>query len=428
MKDSLEGTGIQILNMTIKSADHSYASTRQTSIFFYAFLAFFISDITRVQELYPFLASLFFQKILGLISIAAILFDPMVKANLIDRVKTSPNKAIFFLFLWVIISMPLSIYPGNSFRFLTQYFSKTILIYVLIVTYGSSYQLLKRILWAYILAVGLLGVIYYASPGAGRIEITQTYDANDLAFVTVIAYAISFFKLFSLKGMKKLLVGVLCILFLITVIRTESRGGFLGLLAVTGIILMQLKRLGFRYMIIGLFLCLMGASIVFYYSGSEFWNRMSGIWYYKGDYNYTEASGRIAIWKRGVDIMITNPMFGVGLNNFYTAEGYSHINVGGKWSASHNSFLEIGAELGFPGLMCFCYIILSSLIGLKKLSMSDHYTLVRYSVVSSWIGFIVMGFFLDQAYSLIFYFLVGVSCALRNLKPEDVLNLKEIRY
>ena len=412
--------------MSIKKGNHNQGLTKQTSIFFYAFLAFLISDIARIQELYPILATIYFQKVIGLIAIGGLLFDPIVKINFIERVKTRQSKIIFFLLVLMVISIPLSIYPGNSFRFLTQHFWKIILVYVLILAYASSYEIINKVTWTYILAVGLLGVVYYASIGEGRIEITTTYDANDLAFVTVPAYAISFFKLFSLKGIKRLLVGCLCVLFLITVIKTQSRGGFIGLLAVTGIMLFQLRRLGFKYIMIGLFLCLIGGSIVLYKADSQFWNRMAAIWNYTDDYNYTQPTGRIEVWKRGVNIMMTHPILGVGVGNFYTAEGYSHMDIGGKWSSAHNSFLEIGAELGFPGLVCFCYIILSSLMGLRKLGSFKHkitfnnFVAFQFSLVSSWIGFIVIGFFLSNAYSSIFYFLTGLSCALTGLVWDDV--------
>jgi O-antigen ligase len=416
--------------MLVGRENNGYGLTRRTSIFFYAFLVFLMSDVARIQELYPVLAGLFFQKIVGLIAIGGMVFDPTVKINFLKRIKTSETRVMFFFCLVMIISIAPSIYPGNSFRFLTQYFWKIILVYILILAYSSSYKAIDKISWAYILAVGLLGVIYYAPAGSGGANLTRTYDANDLAFAVVTAYPICFFKLFSLKGVKRLLVGCLCLLFLITIIKTGSRSGFIGLLAVTGMILFQLRRLGLKYIVIGLFLCLIGGSVVFYKAGSEFWNRMSTILDYTEDYNYTQPSGRIEIWKRGLNIMMAHPIFGVGVNNFYTAEGYSHMDIGGKWSAAHNSFLQIGVELGFPGLICFCYIILSSLIVLKKIGLSkdkgtiNNYFISRSSVISSWIGFIVVGFFLSEAYSLVFFLLVGLSCALRNVASDNVTRVE----
>ena len=70
--------------------------------------------------------------------------------------------------------------------------------------------------------------------------------------------------------------------------------------------------------------------------------------------------GRIQIWQRGMGYMLDHPLLGVGAGNFPTAEGtISSIArntpswKGVRWSAAHNSFVEIGAELGVPGLILF---------------------------------------------------------------------------
>jgi hypothetical protein len=97
---------------------------------------------------------------------------------------------------------------------------------------------------------------------------------------------------------------------------------------------------------------------------------MSTLLTYDQDYNVTAHSGRIEIGKRGLKIMAENPIFVVGINGFTIAEGLSHKDVGGKWSTAHNSFIQIGAELGVMGLFLFCYIIWTSLKGIKKVLKS----------------------------------------------------------
>src|SRR2546426_7538451 len=37
--------------------------------------------------------------------------------------------------------------------------------------------------------------------------------------------------------------------------------------------------------------------------------------------NFTEESGRIEVWRRGVGYMLQSPILGVGPDNFQTAEG-----------------------------------------------------------------------------------------------------------
>jgi O-antigen ligase len=396
----------------------------RNNIFFYCFLAFLVSDIARIQELYPVLASILFQKVLGIITVVGVLRDPYAKKRLGEHFRTTKGKVMLFFFFWMVMSIPFSIYPGNSFRFLTEYFWKVILIYVLTLAYTFSYERLIRTIWGYILGVSLLGVFYYSFGGtSSRGYITTSYDPNDLAFVVVVGLAFVFYKLFSTRGFKNIFIGLLCILMLVTIVKTQSRGGFLGLFAITVVILWQLRKLGLKYFVASLILCSIGGGLLLYIGDSQFWNRMSTILNYQEDYNLTEISGRIGIWERGIGTMIANPLLGVGVNNFFTADGLS----GGRWNAAHNSFLEIGVDLGFPGLICFCFIILNSLTGIKGRSFfqnkkaSNNYILTQYSIVSSWVGFITAGFFLSMSYSLPFYFLAAVSSVFKTVVSDSVL-------
>jgi len=77
------------------------------------------------------------------------------------------------------------------------------------------------------------------------------------------------------------------------------------------------------------------------------------------DYNRTAEEGRVKIWKRGIGYMMLHPVFGVGAANFPVAEGTisplagrTEVGLGVKWGAAHDSFVQIGAELGIP--VCSC--------------------------------------------------------------------------
>ena len=71
--------------------------------------------------------------------------------------------------------------------------------------------------------------------------------------------------------------------------------------------------------------------------------------------------------------MMANPLLGVGPGNFQTAEGTlsplaerQQYGVGVRWNAAHNSFVQIGAELGFPGLALFVAVIVSAFVALRR--------------------------------------------------------------
>jgi len=139
------------------------------------------------------------------------------------------------------------------------------------------------------------------------------------------------------------------------------------------------------------------------------------------DYNMTEESGRINIWRRGVGYMIDSPTFGVGPNNFQVAEGTlspfasrAQMGLGVRWNAAHNSYVQAGAELGVPGLLLFLAVIASTLTALRR-SGSRCGGGLSSALTASLLGFVVGAFFLSLAYSEMLYTLVALAIGLHKV-------------
>jgi hypothetical protein len=66
---------------------------------------------------------------------------------------------------------------------------------------------------------------------------------------------------------------------------------------------------------------------------------------------------RLELWKAGVQMMRTAPVFGVGLGRFYElSPEYASTTLQTIWRPhenAHNYFIQVLAELGIPGLMLF---------------------------------------------------------------------------
>src|SRR5262249_22575994 len=127
---------------------------------------------------------------------------------------------------------------------------------------------------------------------------------------------------------------------------------------------------------------------------------------------------RWGVWQTALRLMLENAVIGVGAGGYETAEGLSH-GVRGKWSAAHNAFLQIGAELGLVGLGLFIFLVYRALKNcrLPQHGPPDTGWLAR-SVELSLFGCIVVGFTLSQAYSNILYILIAISVVLARLASE----------
>jgi O-antigen ligase len=76
----------------------------------------------------------------------------------------------------------------------------------------------------------------------------------------------------------------------------------------------------------------------------------------QGDH-LASISTRVKIWQDGIDIFLSNPLFGVGLNRFG-----EHVSVGTRFAANpHNIIIQWLAETGLVSTLLACAAILISI-------------------------------------------------------------------
>jgi len=164
----------------------------------------------------------------------------------------------------------------------------------------------------------------------------------------------------------------------------------------------------------------------------------------KDDYNWTDTDGRKAVTKRGVAYMRRFPIFGLGISNFGKAEcfleekGTNHIpGTGRRCTAPHNTWVQTGAELGFPGLAMWVVLTFGSVVGMirlrRKLPNSWKqgtaeerflYLATIYLAVAM-ISFIATSTFLTFAWSDIVYILAALIAGVYH---SVGVKLKQDRY
>ena len=133
----------------------------------------------------------------------------------------------------------------------------------------------------------------------------------------------------------------------------------------------------------------------------------------------------MSVWKRGIGYMVGRPITGVGAGAFPVAEGtisplakVQDYGVGLKWSAAHNSFVQVGAELGFPGLVVFLALLFAGLARARRavtlgLAVGDQRAAAMGdALAASLVGFAVSGFFLSEAYAAYVYSVIGIAIGL----------------
>ena len=160
-------------------------------------------------------------------------------------------------------------------------------------------------------------------------------------------------------------------------------------------------------------------------ASNGYWGQMGTIMS-ESDYNRTGETGHFQISKRGVGYMLGHPMLGVGPSNFQTAEGTisplaerQQFGIGVRWSAAHNTFIQAGAELGFPGLFFFTAILATAFRALRRSQRGASATMdtgrapeLTRALTASLIGFLIGSLFLSLTYSEMLYTLLAMVVGL----------------
>jgi len=144
------------------------------------------------------------------------------------------------------------------------------------------------------------------------------------------------------------------------------------------------------------------------------------------DYNATSVVGRTAIWKRGIGYTVSNPLTGVGLQNFAVAEGrfFEREGMAARWFTAHNSYVQAFAELGIPGGLIFLSLLGTGFRRGVRLwrqppREQPQTALWRPEFLAAVTSFSVSGFFLSHAYAFMLWTLLGyISLADRVRRTE----------
>jgi O-antigen ligase len=335
---------------------------------------------------------------------------------------------IGLIVLIALVGAPVSIYRGRSASFILDVYSRTLLVALMVWAVARTTAGTRFVARAFAVA-GTAACVLALALGRvdpeGRIDTGYTYDPNDLALVAIVTVPFMVWWALDRKSRHRWFALVGLAALLMVVVRSNSRGGFLGIAAVAvGFLLLAIFTGGGRLRRASLALAVL-AVLSFPLLPASYRDRVRSIGN-DDDYNLTSVSGRKQVWKRGMRYMWDHPLLGVGIDNFRTAEGRlsteslerQAIGHGFKWSAAHNSFVQAGAELGVIGGLAFALLILKTPVDLirhfrrsrRGVPVRDQDLLPPLLAVS-FLGFAVSGFFLSFAYSEIPYILLAMASA-----------------
>lgn len=334
-------------------------------------------------------------------------------------------KAILALTGIALLTMPIAKSPGTAAETFNDTFIKAVLMFIVMVNVVRTRRRLMGLLWLSLAIGGYLSFISLRMFVTGQFN-TEGYrvmvevgglfgNPNDMALhlVTMTPLALTLGIAARRKSLKFIYFMITGLMVAANTV-TYSRGGFLGLLAVTGVLLWKLGRAN-RTAVFAV--ALAGLALFILLAPGNYGQRILSIFNPSLD-AVGSSNQRRELLFRSILVTLRNP-WGIGIGNFPI--------VGIQNLQTHNAFTQISSELGFAGLGAYLLLMLSPL---RKLLAMER--ILRESKDQRWfyfmaigfqasiVGYMVSSFFVSVAYNWFIYYLIAYAVAFRRIYQISV--------
>jgi putative inorganic carbon (HCO3(-)) transporter len=411
------------------AATPASAAVPDTDLAFKALVAFTAILLLAPQEWFPVLKSLRIALLAATVSFVAYMFDSAVQRRPVSTFSTEMAICVA-LVTWSILTIPLSYWPGGSVTELTEHFLKAVMFFWLIGTLVITKKRLMIFTWTLVLcsiplaATGVQNFLSGEFVTSRRAEVQRiagyagsgiASNPNDLALMLNLLIPIAGALLIMTKKVPmKAAAAFTMMLSVATVVITFSRAGFIALIVIIllGFVALIRRRLPGAAIAIVLV-----ALVVPPMLPPGYMDRLNTITDIESD-RTGSAQGRWEDFGAAVDVVIKNPITGVGLGQDILALNEER---GATWRSVHNVYLQYAVDLGLPGATLFIWLLVASFRGAKRVRVRAasvphlrDLTVLAGGVQIALVAFAVESFFHPVAYQFYFYCIGGLAVALQN--------------
>jgi O-antigen ligase len=380
----------------------------------------------RPNDLIPALGAFPLVKIVS-ISVLLIYIGSKISAGERLSVWTLEMTMLMVIAALGLLLMPTAASPKQSMDMLTDTYLKAVIIFILMVNLINARQRIFS-MWKLVVVCGAaLGVGAIKSYINGEFAMKGVRieglvggmfeNPNDLA--TALDLLLPFAVALTLisKGLARLFYLVCAAVLAVGVLFTLSRGGFLGLIASSGVLLWKLGR-GRRLKITlgGALIC----GVLLAATPGGYGARILTI--FNTDEDQTgSAQQRRELLERAASVAISRPIVGVGMGNFHIYSIHE--------KAAHNGYLEIAAELGVIGLIAYLILIFTPLRSLHRIELQTRgmrsksereMYWMSVCIQAAFIAYMVCSFFASIEYVWYLYYTAAYAVALRQIHAAEV--------
>ena len=394
---------------------------RQAVLVVILFIAF---SFFRIHEAIPVIMPFKFPLLLALGS----LFVVAVRLILTRTMQIEWTRELTFLTIFfVLVTIGILFSKNKDIGF--EYWKSTyIKIYIMtlagfwMLEYEKHFKLLMSIILVSGLIVSAVAISNKLN-GIGLVEETRVTigrsfgsslgDPNDLALVLLFPFAYTLSMLLQSDQAKSIRFAALIItgMLAMAILFTQSRGGLLGMVGVSGYFGYQRVKSKVLLFSVGSLALL----VLFAVAGVDDRATTASV---EDSALDASALGRLHAWEAAWYMALDNPFLGVGLSNFYNNYFFYTRHWDGLNHAVHSTWFSVMAETGLVGFIIFVTLII---LLFKKAFFLKHRLLPTHSpslqalshaAPAGIVGFIISGTFLTQAFTWPLYLQIIIILSL----------------
>jgi O-antigen ligase len=284
---------------------------------------------------------------------------------------------IFILGLWLASAIVATIISPDlrlSAGVLKGWWFDPLLFIFLLLALTQTKPQLKNLLLCLLLGAGLVagyGIIEYIFNFGRQADglLNSFYKPANYVALFIVPIVILSFPLLKTELLfkKKIYFALLGAICLVALWFTKSYGGFLGLTAGAGVLLLFIPGLKLKIIVPAFFIIfIIGVGILS--TQPKFKNIISGS-------ERNSLTTRLQIWEISIEVLKQHPVLGVGLGNFqspYRTQAYKMYQPPLEWEVvkAHNLYLNLWLEMGLAGLITFAGMLILFAREIKKLLQS----------------------------------------------------------
>ena len=403
--------------------------SQASAVSFRALLAFTFVLLVAPQLLFPALRPLRLAMICAVIAIGSYILGRASRGGPLS-VRSPELGAGAALAVWAIVTVPFSFWPGGSIAFLQDQYLKVLAIFWLIPNVVDTPARLRRVMSALTLLslpasmIGLTSYLSGAFLANSLIDRIAGYDSpltnnpNDLALLLALMLPVTLALVPHARGsFRRVFLWATAGVQTIAIVVTFSRTGFVALGALGTLHALRLARRR-RFDLIFLALVLVACAIPVLPTG--YVARIATI----GNIDSDVTGSSEARWNDMVtaaQLIATHPLVGAGVD-----QGVLALNDarGDTWRTVHNAYLEVGIDLGLPGIGVFAFLVARAIrttgwalawMGRRPGAAPAELHTLAGGIRLSLIVFAVGALFSPVAYHFYLYYFAGLAVAVRQI-------------